>query len=178
MFHRPFSWYRNYCAAQLVTRTSKRKQNKSSRLSGRPTVYFFLSLKVDWNYWHILFIDKQTFRYGHFMYVFGGYDGGTILNDLHRLNLDTCVWEAVETSGERPLALGRLRPGMCSTVPSVISSWVSVLQFAAPVEHSENSVISSQFAFQSSTLICTKSVSNGEKHPSSFKPQFAFQFVN
>ena len=49
------------------------------------------------------------FRYGHFMYVFGGYDGGTILNDLHRLNVDTCVWEVVETSGERPLSLGRLR---------------------------------------------------------------------
>ena len=49
------------------------------------------------------------------MYVFGGYDGATLLNDLHRLNLDTSVWEAVETSGERPLALGRLRPGIYPT---------------------------------------------------------------
>ena len=42
--------------------------------------------------------------------------------------------------------------GKCSTVPSLISVCVSVLQFAATVEHSEQCTISSQFAFQS--LIC------------------------
>ena len=49
------------------------------------------------------------------MYVFGGYDGETLYNDLHRLNLDSFFWEAVDTSGERPLSLARLRPGTYPT---------------------------------------------------------------
>ena len=52
--------------------------------------------------------------------------------------------------------------GKCSTVPSLISICVSGLQFAATVEHSEKSTISSQFAFQSSIVRCSKWVSNLE----------------
>ena len=44
--------------------------------------------------------------------------------------------------------------GKCSTVPSLISVCVSVLQFAATVEHSEQCTISSQFVFQSLILRC------------------------
>ena len=36
--HWPLGWYCSYCAAQLGTRTFERKQNKTSRLSGRHTV--------------------------------------------------------------------------------------------------------------------------------------------
>ena len=39
MFSRPLGWCCSYCAAQLVTGTSVRKHNKTSRLSGRPRVY-------------------------------------------------------------------------------------------------------------------------------------------
>ena len=39
MFCWPVGWYCNYCAAKLVTVTSHQKQNETSRLSGRPTVY-------------------------------------------------------------------------------------------------------------------------------------------
>ena len=60
----------------------------------------------------MLFIST---RYGNFMYVFGGYDGRMIYNDLHRLDLQTFAWESVETSGEGPLALGQLRPGIYPT---------------------------------------------------------------
>ena len=40
MFHWPLGWYYSYCAAQLVTRTSDRKQNKTSL----HTVYFVIKL--------------------------------------------------------------------------------------------------------------------------------------
>ena len=53
-------------------------------------------------------------------------------------------------------------PGKCSTVPSPISIRVSVLQFAATVEHSEKCTIASQLAFQSSILGHSNWVSNGE----------------
>ena len=53
--------------------------------------------------------------------------------------------EALPEPGVRAEAHGRQaalqaqdRPGKCSTVPSLISICVSVLQFAATVEHSEN----------------------------------------
>ena len=46
------------------------------------------------------------------------------------------------------------------------------------LEHSEKCTISSQFAFQSSILRCSKWVSNGERQSSSFEPPFAFQFSN
>ena len=43
--------------------------------------------------------------YGNYMYVFGGYDGSTPLNDLHRLNLDTLTWSgALSPSGTPPSA--------------------------------------------------------------------------
>ena len=38
MFHGPLGWYCSYCAAQSVSRTSKRKQYKTSQMSGRRTV--------------------------------------------------------------------------------------------------------------------------------------------
>ena len=34
MFHRPLGGHCSYCAAQLVTRTSERKEEKTSRLRG------------------------------------------------------------------------------------------------------------------------------------------------
>ena len=51
MFHWPLGLYCSYCADQLVTETSERKQNKTSRPSGRHTVYkchlvVFLRLNV------------------------------------------------------------------------------------------------------------------------------------
>ena len=69
-------------------------------------------------------------------------------------------------------------PGKCSTVPSFISICVSGLQFAAVDEQSEKCTISSQFAFQSSILRCSKWVSNGEWQSSSFEPQCTFKFAN
>ena len=52
--------------------------------------------------------------------------------------------------------------GKCSTVLSLISICVSVLQFVAIVEHSEKGSILSQFACHSSILRCSKWDSNGE----------------
>ena len=39
MFHRPLGWYCTYCAAPLITGTSKGKPNKTSRLSGHPPIW-------------------------------------------------------------------------------------------------------------------------------------------
>ena len=36
MFHLPLGWYCSYWAAQMVTWTSERKQNQTSRMRGRP----------------------------------------------------------------------------------------------------------------------------------------------
>ena len=41
MFHWLLGWYTSYCAAPLVTGTSERKHNKTSRLIGRHALYKF-----------------------------------------------------------------------------------------------------------------------------------------
>ena len=69
-------------------------------------------------------------------------------------------------------------PGTCSTVPSLISICVSVLQFSATVESSEKCTILSQFTFKASILRCSKWASNRECKCSSFEPQFEFHFSN
>ena len=58
-----------------------------------------------------------------------------------------------------------LTPGKCSTVTSLISICVSVLQFAATVVHSTKCTSSSQFAFQSSILRCSKWPMRNERPP-------------
>ena len=62
----------------------------------------------------------------------------------------------VEPAARAVRRRARRPPGKCSTVPSLISLCVSVLQFAATVDHSEKCTISSQIAFQSSILRCSK----------------------
>ena len=46
MFHWPLGWYSSYSATQLVTRTSERKQNKTSRPNRCHTVYLCYLLQM------------------------------------------------------------------------------------------------------------------------------------
>ena len=65
--------------------------------------------------------------------------------------------QAVSVSREDPESRQRAKLG------SVQESFcVSVFQYAATVEHSEKCAISSEFAFQSSILMCSKRVANEE----------------
>ena len=69
--------------------------------------------------------------------------------------------EAAAAQGGQPAPL--LDPGKCLTDPSLVSICVSVLQYAAmPQLLNTKCTVSSQFAFQSSILMCSKRVSNKE----------------
>ena len=105
----------------------------------------------------------------------------TLFNSDAKVRQDTtCLqplkwWTAMTGRGSSMTTTLRWTTGKCSTAPALISICVSVLQFNATVEHSEECTISAEFAFQYSILRCSKGVSNGEWRSSSFKPQFAYQ---
>ena len=67
-----------------------------------------------------------------------------------------------------------LPPGKCSTVPSLLSICVSVLQSAATDELSEKCAISCQFKFQSSILRCSNGFQMGNDSRHHLIPNLQF----
>ena len=64
MFHRPLGWYCSYCAAQLVTGTSKWKENKTSRMRGRARLYtIFFTMFNRWLSVLRIWTDKPIHTY-------------------------------------------------------------------------------------------------------------------
>ncbi len=52
----------------------------------------------------------HAFARGGAIFVYGGYDGHSIMTDLHRLDLETKRWKKVETRGTGPTGLKGLSP--------------------------------------------------------------------